>query len=97
MEDLIEKYQNANELQLEEACDRQMKDAYVDQFTELFKNNLIFCYNLIESDLGQRVLEIKERLLNLEERFDNEESDLDLLLYAVILSREYIEALFYLT
>ena len=67
-----------------------MKEHYVDTFTQLFQRNITFCWDLFHSDLGQRVLEQKERLLNQEEV----ESEEELLLDSVELSREYIEDLF---
>ena len=92
IEEIETEYPNANELQLEDEADSRMKQDYVDTFTRLFQNNIRFCHNLYNSDLGQRVLEQKERLINQEDQdSDNEE---ELLLNSIELSREYIEDLF---
>ena len=69
-----------------------MKQDYVDTFIRLFQNNISFCWNLFNSDLGQRVLEQKERLIHQEEV--DSDNDEELLLDSVELSREYIEDLF---
>jgi len=92
MDDVIDEYPNANELQLEDEVDRRMKDTYVTTFTSLFQNNISFCYDFLKTDLTQRVIEQKERLLNQEDVDSDDEHDL--LLDSVELSREYIEELF---
>ena len=91
-DDVIEEYPNANELQLEDEVDRRMKEVYVTAFTTLFQNNITFCYEFLQADLTQRVIEQKERLLNQEDVDSDDE--LDLLVDSVELSREYIEELF---
>lgn len=92
MDELEEEYPNVNEEQLENKTDELMKEHYVDTFTHLLQRNISFCWNLLHSDLGQRILERKEQILNEEDvDSDNEE---ELLLDAVSLSREYIEDLF---
>ena len=92
IEDIEQDYPNANEQQLEDKADELMREHYTDTFTHLFQRNLSFCWDLFHSELGQRVLEQKERLLNQEEvESDNEE---ELLMDSVELSREYIEELF---
>ena len=89
MDEIIEQFPNAHELQLEDEADRRMKESYVDAFTILIQNNLRFCMRLLKTDLMQRIFEQKERL---EDEDDND--DETLLSYAVILSREHIEDLF---
>ena len=92
IDEISENFPNANELQLEEKAEEQMKEHYVDTFTQLLQNNLTFCLDLMKSDLGQRISEQNERLLNQEDvDSDDEES---VLLDAVTLSRPYIEELF---
>ena len=92
IEDIEADYPNVNEQQLEDRADELMREHYVDTFTHLCQRNVSFCWNLFHSDLGQRVLEQRERLLNQEDvDSDNEE---ELLLDSVELSREYIEDLF---
>ena len=92
IEEIEQEFPNANELQLEERAEREMKQDYVDTFIRLFQNNISFCWNLFNSDLGQRVLEQKERLIHQEEV--DSDNDEELLLDSVELSREYIEDLF---
>ena len=95
LDEVIDKYPNANEIQLEEETDRRMKEAYVDAFTILFQNNLSFCMALMKTDLAQRVFEEKERLINQEINDDpDSDEEQELLMDAVTLSREYIEELF---
>ena len=92
-EEVEEEYPNANEDRLEIAVDRRMKEANVDMFTELFKNNIRFLMHLLHTDLMQRVIEQKERIKN-QELFDEELDDEELLIHAIDLSREEIEELF---
>ena len=92
IDQIEEEYPNANELQYEDKADERMKQDYIDTFTRLFQNNIRFCYNLFNSDLGQRVMEQRERLINQEEV--DSDDDEELLLDSVSLSREYIEDLF---
>jgi len=95
MDDVTDEYPNANELQLEDEVDSRMKDSYVDTFTKLFQNNLSFCYDFLKTDLTQRVIEQKERLINQELDHDpDSDEEHSLLLDSVVLSREYIEDLF---
>lgn len=92
IEDIETQFPNANELQIEDRADREMKEAYVDTFIRLFQNNISFCLDLFNSDMGQRVLEQKERLIHQEDQ--DSDDDEELLLYSVELSRPYIEDLF---
>ena len=95
-EEVEEEFPNANEERLEMAVEQRMKQYNVDMFTELFKNNIRFFMDLLHTDLMQRVIEEKERLLNQEQDDDELFSldDEDLLIDAIDLSREYIEDLF---
>ena len=92
IDEISDNFPNANELQVEEKADEQMKEHYVDTFTQLFQNNVSFCLDLMKSDLGQRVSEQYERLLNQEDVDSDDEEGV--LLDAVTLSRPYIEDLF---
>ena len=92
MDEIIYEHPSANELQMEGEADRRMKESYVDAFTILFQRNLSFCMALMKTDLAQHVFEEKERIIDQEEVDPN--SDEELLLDAVTLSREYIEELF---
>ncbi len=87
-EEVEEEYPNANEERLDIVIERRMKEVNVDMFTELFKNNIRFFMDLLHTDLMQEVIEQKERIQ------DDELDDEELLIYAVDLSREYIEDLF---
>ena len=95
-EEVVEEYPNANEERLEIAIERRMKEYNVDMFIELFKNNIRFFMDLLHTDLMQRVIEQKERIVN--DEHDDDElfslDDEDLLLDAIDLSREAIENLF---
>ena len=92
LEEVETEFPNANELQLEEETDSRMKDYYVDTFIQLCQNNISFCSNLFNSDLGQRILERKEHLINQEDVDPDDEQSL--LLDSVELCREDIEELF---
>ena len=92
IEDIEQEFPNANEQQIEDKADELMREHYIDTFTHLFQRNLSFCWDLFHSNLGQRVLEQKERLLNQEDVDSDIEEEL--LLDSVELSREYIEDLF---
>ena len=92
LDEVSDDYPNANELQLEDKADELIKELYVDTFTRLLQNNLTFCLDLMKSDLGQRISEQHERLLN-QEDVDSDDED-GIMLDAVTLSRPYIEELF---
>ena len=89
-EEVEEEYPNANEERLEIAVERRMKEANVDMFIELFKNNIRFFMHLLHTDLMQRVLEQKQRIEDEADELDDEE----LLIDSIDLSREHIENLF---
>ena len=97
-EEVEEEFPNANEERLEIAVEERMKEYNVDMFTELFKNNIRFFMDLLHTDLMQRVIEQKERLLNQE--YDDHDDELfslddeELLIKAINLCREYVETLF---
>ena len=92
IDDIEDEYPNANQQQIEEKADDIMKESYVDTFIHLFQRNVSFCWDLFDSELGQRVLEQRERLLREEDTESDDEEDL--LMASVTLSREHIEDLF---
>ena len=91
IDELEEEFPNVNEQQLEDRADELIKDQYVDTFIKLFQRNVSFCWNLFHSNLGQRVLEERNRLINQEEVDSDDEN---LLLDSIEMSRETIEDLF---
>lgn len=92
VDEITEDFPNANELQVEDKADEKMKEYYVDTFTQLLQNNITFCLDLMKSDLGQRVSEQYERIMNQEDVDSDDEEGV--LIDAVTLSRPYIEELF---
>ena len=92
IDEVSDDFPNANELQVEEKADEQIKEHYVDTFTQLLQNNLTFCMDLMKSDIEKRVSEQYERLVNQEDVDSDDEEGI--MMDAVTLCRPYIEELF---
>ena len=93
-EEVEEEFPNANEERLNTVVEKRMKEYNVDMFIELFKNNIRFFMDLLQTDLMQRVIEQKERLIHQEQGEVFSLADKELLMYAIDLTREDIEDLF---
>lgn len=92
MDEITDRFPNANESRVEDKVDEEIKEHYVDTFTQLLQNNLAFCLDLMKSDLGKRVSEQYDRLIH-QEDVDSDDDE-GTMMDAVTLCRPYIEELF---